>query len=144
MTIEIRLNLIIMNFNGDLLLKHINMMLKIKKTIYRWMSKSNMMFTKMLFTRMPFIKKRNFIIIIVSIKKFRIWISWKHISLWNSYNFIAIDFVTLISYSTINYINIFVLFITNLGPRQKKSSLWISILLTSLSQLSQRWKCSHQ
>ena len=34
-TTEIRLNLTIMNFNGDLLLKHINIMLKIKKTIYR-------------------------------------------------------------------------------------------------------------
>ena len=38
-TIKIRLNLTIINFNGDLLLKHINMMLKVKKTSYREMSK---------------------------------------------------------------------------------------------------------
>ena len=65
-----------MNFNGDFLLKHINMMLKIKKIIYREMSKQNIMFTKTLFTRIFFIKKRNFIIIttiiIVSMKKLKI------------------------------------------------------------------------
>ena len=67
MITKIRLNLTIMDFNGDpLLLKHINMMSKVKKTSYQEMSKSNMMFTKTLFTRMPFIKKRNFIITIVS------------------------------------------------------------------------------
>ena len=78
---EIRLNLIIMNFNDDLLLKYINIMSKIKKTSYREMSKSNIMFIKTLFTRMSFIKKRNFIItivsmiIIVSTKKLKIRIS---------------------------------------------------------------------
>ena len=67
MITKIRLNLTIMDFNGDpLLLKHINIMSEIKKTSYQEMSKSNMMFTKTLFTRMPFIKKRNFIITIVS------------------------------------------------------------------------------
>ena len=35
MIIEIRLNFIIMDFNGDLWLKHINMMSKIKKMNYR-------------------------------------------------------------------------------------------------------------
>ena len=39
MTIKIRLNLTIMNFKGDLLLKHINIISKIKKTSYRKMSK---------------------------------------------------------------------------------------------------------
>ena len=76
MTIEIRLNLMIMNFKGDLLLKHINMMSKIKKTSYREISKQNMMFTKTFSTRMSFIKKRNFIIkttiTIVSMKKLKI------------------------------------------------------------------------
>ena len=38
-TIKIRLNLTIMNFKGDLLLKHINIISKIKKTSYREMSK---------------------------------------------------------------------------------------------------------
>ena len=65
-----------MNFNGDLLLKHISIMSKIKKTSYREMSKQNIMFIKTFFTRMPFIKKRNFIIIItiiiVLMKKLRI------------------------------------------------------------------------
>ena len=77
MIIKIRLNLIIMNFNGDLLLKHINIMSKIKKTSYQEMSKSNIMFTKTFFTKIPFIKRRNFIIIIVSTKKlsFKIRIS---------------------------------------------------------------------
>ena len=77
MITEIRLGLTIMNFNGDLLLEHINMMSKIKKTSYQEMSKPNIMFTKTLFTRIPFIKRRNFIIIIVSTKKlsFRIRIS---------------------------------------------------------------------
>ena len=75
--IEIRLNLTIMNFKDDpFLLKHINIMSKVKKTSYRKMSKQNMIFTKTLFTRMPFIKERNFIIttttIIVSMKKLRI------------------------------------------------------------------------
>ena len=76
MITKIHLNLTIMNFNGDFLLKHINMMLKIKKTIYREINKQNIIFTKTLFTRMSFIKKRNFIIItiitIVSMKKLRI------------------------------------------------------------------------
>ena len=81
MTTKIRLSLTTMNFNGDLLLKHINIILKIKKTSYREMSKSNIIFIKTLFTRMSFNKKRNFIIIIVLIiiivpaKKLRIRIS---------------------------------------------------------------------
>ena len=66
-TTKIRLNLTIMNSNGDpLLLKHINIMSKVKKTSYQKMSKSNIIFTKTLFTKMPFIKKRNFITTIVS------------------------------------------------------------------------------
>ena len=71
-TIKIRLNLTIMNFNDDLLLEHINMISKIKKTSYREMSKQNIMFTKTLFTRMSFNKRRNFIITIMSTKKLRI------------------------------------------------------------------------
>ena len=76
-TTKIRLNLTIMNFKGDsFLLKHINIMSKIKKTSYREINKQNIIFTKTLFTRMPFIKKRNFIIIttitIVSMKKLKI------------------------------------------------------------------------
>ena len=65
-----------MNFNGDFLLKYINIISKIKKTSYREMNKQNIMFTKTFFTRMSFIKERNFMIIttiiIVSIKKLRI------------------------------------------------------------------------
>ena len=57
MIINIRLGLTIMNFNDDLLLKHINIMSKIKKTSYQKINKSNIMFIKTLFTRMPFIKK---------------------------------------------------------------------------------------
>ena len=78
MIIKIRLNFTIMNFKGDLLLKYINMISKIKKTE---MSKSNIMFIKTFSTKMSFNKKRNFIIIIVSIitivstKKLRIRIS---------------------------------------------------------------------
>ena len=77
MITEIRLNLTVMNFNDDFLLKHISIMSKIKKTSYQEMSKSNIMFIKTLSTRMFFIKKRNFIIIIVPTKKlsFRIRIS---------------------------------------------------------------------
>ena len=76
-TIKIRLNLTIMNFKDDpFLLKHISIMSKIKKMNYREMSKQNIMFTKTLFTRIPFIKRRNFTIIttiiIVPIKKLRI------------------------------------------------------------------------
>ena len=78
--IKIRLSLTIINFNDDpLLLKHINIISKNKKTNYREMSKSNMMFIKTLFTRMRFNKKRNFIIIttttIVPTKKLKIRIS---------------------------------------------------------------------
>ena len=77
MTIEIRLSFMIMNFKGDFfLLKHISIISKIKKMSYREMNKQNMMFTKTFFTRMPFIKGRNFMIIttiiIVSMKKLRI------------------------------------------------------------------------
>ena len=77
MITEIRLNLTIMDFKGDpFLLKHISIMLKIKKTSYREMSKQNIMFIKTFFTRIPFIKKRNFMIImtitIVSMKKLKI------------------------------------------------------------------------
>ena len=39
MITKIRLNFIIINFNGDLLLEHINIISKIKKTSYREMSK---------------------------------------------------------------------------------------------------------
>ena len=39
MITKIRLNFTIMNFNDDFLLKHINMILKVKKTSYRKMSK---------------------------------------------------------------------------------------------------------
>ena len=119
MTIEIRLNLTIMNFKGDLLLKHINMISKIKKTSYQEMSKSNIMFTKTLSTRMPFIKGRNFIIIIVSTKNLslRIRTSWKHIFLRNPYNLIAVDSVTLISYLITNYISTFASSVINLDSR---------------------------
>ena len=78
---EIRLNLTIINFNDDFLLKYVNIISKIKKTSYREINKSNIMFIKTLFTEMSFNKKRNFIIIfvltitIVSTKKFKIRIS---------------------------------------------------------------------
>ena len=75
MTTKIRLGLTIMNFNDDLLLKHINIISKIKKTNYQKMSKSNIMFIKTLFTKIPFNKKRNFMITIMSTKKFKIRIS---------------------------------------------------------------------
>ena len=121
-TIKIRLNLTIMNFKDDpFLLKHISIMSKIKKMNYREMSKQNIMFTKTLFTRIPFIKRRNFTIIttiiIVPIKKLRIRILWKHIFLRNSYNLIAIDFVILISCLIINYTSTFASPITNLDSR---------------------------
>ena len=67
-----------MNFNGDFLLEHIKIESKIKKTSYREINKQNIIFIKTLFTKMLFIKERNFIIIImliiivVSTKKLRI------------------------------------------------------------------------
>ena len=66
MITEIRLSLTILSFNDDLLLKHINIILKVKKTSYQKINKSNIMFIKTSFTRMSFNKKRNFIIIIIS------------------------------------------------------------------------------
>ena len=123
MITEIRLSFTIMNFNDDFLLKHINIMSKIKKTIYLWMSKSNIMFTKTFFTRMPFIKIWNFIIIIeliiiiMSTKKLKMRIPWNLIFLRNPYNLIAVNFIILILYSTINYTSTFASFITNLNSR---------------------------